>query len=59
MENTRCKVLGINASPIKGGNVEHFLNHALQEAEKEGGVITGQSVSEASKSATVYNATGA
>jgi len=40
VENTRCKVLGINASPIKGGNVEHFLNHALQEAEKEGGVIT-------------------
>jgi multimeric flavodoxin WrbA len=40
MANVTCKVLGINSSPIKGGNVEHFLNYALQEVATEENVST-------------------
>ena len=40
MEIKKCKVLGINSSPVLGGNVEHFLDYALREAGKEEGVIT-------------------
>lgn len=35
-----CRVLGINSSPIKGGNVESFLDYTLQEAQKVAGVTT-------------------
>lgn len=40
MVDTTCKVLGITSSPIKRGNVEHFLDSALQAAAAENGVAT-------------------
>ena len=40
MGDTACRVLGITSSPIKRGNVSHFLDYALQAAVAEGGVIT-------------------
>lgn len=40
MVDTTCRVLGITSSPIKGGNVEHFLDYALQAAANDDGVTT-------------------
>jgi multimeric flavodoxin WrbA len=34
------KVLGIHSSPIKNGNMDYLLNHALEEASKVEGVST-------------------
>jgi len=40
MVDTACNVLGITSSPVKGGNVEHFLDYALQAVAAEDGVVT-------------------
>jgi len=34
------KILGINSSPIKDGNCGYLLEHSLEEANEEDGVIT-------------------
>lgn len=40
MALNKIKVLGIHSSPVKGGNVAHLLEHALNETAKMGDVET-------------------
>ncbi len=40
MEAKKIRVMGIHSSPFRGGNTAYLLEHALQEAAKEGDVET-------------------
>lgn len=40
MADDTLRILGITSSPVKGGNVERFLDHALDVAVEEEGVST-------------------